>query len=292
MITVRTAAEARWVCSNWRSAGETLGFVPTMGALHEGHLSLARVARGRCDRVVVSIFVNPLQFGPAEDFGCYPRPLEADTALLEQEGVDLLFVPEASEVYPAGFSTWIEVEGVSAGLCGEFRPGHFKGVATVCCILLSIIRPHVAVFGQKDAQQLAVVRRVVQDLRLNMEIVGAPTIREADGLALSSRNSYLSSAERVEAPAIYRGLCRAARLAKSCPGVPVQALRDAFSEEIEGRPLLRLQYIDLVDPSTIAPMPVLDRRGLFAAAVLAGTTRLIDNVLLEPGTGAVEVETC
>lgn len=292
MITVRTASEARWVCSHWRASGETLGIVPTMGALHEGHLSLSRVARGRCDRVAVSIFVNPRQFGPKEDFRIYPRPLEEDTSILEQEGVDLLFLPEASEVYPEGYSTSIHVQGVSEGLCGEYRPGHFTGVATVCCVLLSILRPHIAVFGQKDAQQLAVVRRMVRDLRLNMEIVGAPTIRESDGLALSSRNSYLSDAERVEAAALYRGLCRAASVASSKGRVQDQELKSVFKEELSKSPLLRFQYAELVDPVTIARMPVLDRRGLFAAAVFAGTTRLIDNVLIDPGIGAVEVETC
>jgi pantoate--beta-alanine ligase len=292
MITVRTASEARWVCLHWRASGETLGFVPTMGALHEGHLSLSRVARGRCDRVAVSIFVNPRQFGPMEDFGMYPRPLEEDTFILEQEGVDLLFLPEASEVYPEGYSTSIHVQGVSEGLCGEHRPGHFTGVATVCCVLLSILRPHIAVFGQKDAQQLAVVRRMVRDLRLNMEIVGAPTIRESDGLALSSRNRYLSDAERVEAAALYRGLCRAASVASSKGRVQDRELKSAFQEELSKSPLLCIQYAELVDPVTIARMPVLDRRGLFAAAAFAGTTRLIDNVLVDPGIGAVEVETC
>jgi pantoate--beta-alanine ligase len=292
MITARTASETRWICSHWRAAGETLGFVPTMGALHEGHLSLMRAARGRCDRVAVSIFVNPAQFGPAEDLSRYPRPLEEDTAILEQEGVDLLFLPDASEVYPEGFSTWIDVRGVSEGLCGEHRPGHFRGVATVCCVLLSILRPHIAVFGQKDAQQLAVIRRMVQDLRLNMEIVGAPTIRETDGLALSSRNRYLSGPERAEAAAIYRGLRRAAELASALGAVSAGDLEAAFLEEISRSRLLRVQYVELVDPVSIAALPVLDRRGLLATAVFAGETRLIDNVLLEPGAGAVEVETC
>jgi pantoate--beta-alanine ligase len=292
MITARTASETRWICSHWRAAGETLGFVPTMGALHEGHLSLMRAARGRCDRVAVSIFVNPAQFGPAEDLSRYPRPLEEDTAILEQEGVDLLFLPDASEVYPEGFSTWIDVRGVSEGLCGEHRPSHFRGVATVCCVLLSILRPHIAVFGQKDAQQLAVIRRMVQDLRLNMEIVGAPTIRETDGLALSSRTRYLSGPERAEAAAIYRGLRRAAELASALGAVSAGDLEAAFLEEISRSRLLRVQYVELVDPVSIAALPVLDRRGLLATAVFAGETRLIDNVLLEPGAGAVEVETC
>jgi len=292
LITAGTAAEARQVCTHWRSSGETLGFVPTMGALHEGHLSLVRLARGRCDRVAVSIFVNPHQFGPAEDFSEYPRTVGSDTVLLEREGVDLLFLPDASEIYPRGYSTWIDVAEVSEGLCGLHRPGHFRGVATVCCILFSILRPQVAVFGRKDAQQLAVIRRMVSDLRLNMEVVGAPTIREPDGLALSSRNRYLSESERIESAAIHRGLLRAAGLAESAVGVSSSALRDAFLEEMSGHALLRLQYADLVDPATMEPMPVLDRRGLFAVAVFAGKTRLIDNVLLDPGSGTVEVETC
>jgi len=186
-----------------------------MGALHEGHLSLVRIAHDRCDRVAVSIFVNPRQFGPQEDYLRYPRPLEKDSALLSDAGVDLLFAPPPGEIFPEGFATTISVAGPSQGLCGPFRPGHFDGVSTVCCVLFGIIGPHVSVFGMKDAQQLAVIRRMVRDLGIRMEVVGAPIVREADGLARSSRNRYLNSAERIEATAIHAGLLEAGSLAAS-----------------------------------------------------------------------------
>ncbi|HRW79030.1 MAG TPA: pantoate--beta-alanine ligase, partial [Candidatus Sabulitectum sp.] len=196
MRVVRTEGEMTRLSLVWRDRGLRVGFVPTMGALHAGHLSLVDAARETCDRVVVSIFVNPTQFGKNEDLSKYPRDLQGDCRLLEERGVSAVFAPDNDVIYPEGFSTTVSVSGVSSGLCGEYRPGHFQGVATVCAVLFGIVRPHAAVFGMKDAQQLAVIRRMVRDLRLEPEIIAAPIVREHDGLAMSSRNAYLSPEQR------------------------------------------------------------------------------------------------
>jgi pantoate--beta-alanine ligase len=276
------------VAAGFSDSGLRTGFVPTMGALHRGHLSLVEIAKRRSDRVVVSVFVNPSQFGPGEDFERYPRDLERDAALLEDAGADVLFAPSTLDLYGEGYSTWIDLPAMGEVLCGPSRPGHFRGVATVCFILFRIVRPAAAVFGRKDAQQLAIIRRMAADLRLGVEIVGAPIVREDDGLALSSRNVYLSGPERVEAARICRGLTAAAAVA-AAGVVPVQTLRAAFMGEISGASCLSVQYADLVDPVTMTSMDTLDRDGLFAVAVHAGPTRLIDNFVLRPGVGAVEV---
>ena len=281
MLTVRDPGEMAEVALGWRREGDIVALVPTMGNLHDGHLSLVRLAGKRAGRTVVSIFVNPSQFGPGEDLDSYPRTPEEDLERLSALGVDAVFLPGAEDIYPAGYSTWVEVEGVTEGLCGRYRPGHFRGVATICAILFGMVRPHLAVFGRKDAQQLAVIKRMSRDLRLGVEIVAAPIVREADGLARSSRNGYLSTEERRQAAAIHRGLRRAVALAEQ--GVTSACeLTGAVAGAVGEESLLRLQYADLVDPETMEPMEVLDRPGLLAAAVYAGDTRLIDNVILKP----------
>ncbi|HOR07010.1 MAG TPA: pantoate--beta-alanine ligase [Candidatus Fermentibacter daniensis] len=288
MKIVKNPEEITRVASDLRAGGCGLALVPTMGALHQGHLSLVGLALEGGRRTVVSVFVNPTQFGPGEDFARYPRDLEKDAALLEKEGADVLFAPDAQGIYPEGFSTRISLPSFENVLCGPFRPGHFGGVATVCCVLFGIVRPDVAVFGRKDAQQLAVIRRMVADLRLGIGIVAAPIVREPDGLAMSSRNAYLTPDQRKEAPAIFRGISAAAALARLGAPSAVE-LRAAFEDEIGPGGILSIQYADLVDPSTMVPMDRLDRDGLFAVAVHAGKTRLIDNAVLRPGVGAVEV---
>ena len=252
-----------------------------MGALHAGHLKLVEAALEDSNRVVVSIFVNPTQFGVNEDLSRYPRDIRRDSALLENLGVSAVFAPDIETVYPRGFSSEIRVKGLTDGLCGTYRPGHFHGVATVCAVLFGIVRPDIAVFGRKDAQQLAVVKRMTSDLRLGVRILTVPIVREKDGLAMSSRNAYLSQEERKQAAAISRGLFAAV---EACRGGQrdCSALRDVFREEVEGEPLLSVQYIDTVDPNTMKKVEKVEKEVLLAVAVFAGKTRLIDNVLIEP----------
>jgi len=281
MRVVSLEREASAITREWSSGGISIGFVPTMGALHEGHLSLVREARARCGKVVVSIFVNPSQFGPGEDLGRYPRMLDADCGLLEREGADLVFTPSPEAVYPEGFSTVVEVTGLTAGLCGASRPGHFRGVTTVCCALFNIIGPDVAVFGEKDFQQLAVIRRMVSDLRLKPGIVQCPIVREADGLAMSSRNAYLSTEERVQAAYIYRGL-KAVSGAAGEGETDLAALKCVFMNVLSRAPLLSLSYLEAVDPGSLEPADSLHKTVRLLTAVHAGSTRLIDNISLEP----------
>ena len=264
--------------------GLRVALVPTMGALHEGHLSLIELARRHADRVVVSVFVNPVQFDRADDFARYPRDLERDGAMLAGAGADVLFAPDVDEIYAPGSQTFVTVEGLSQPLCGAHRPGHFRGVATIVLKLLTIVQPHVAVFGEKDYQQLAVIRRMVRDLFLDVDIVGAPIIREADALAMSSRNRHLDAAGRVAAHCLVGALDAAeARVAAGeCDGA---ALIAAASAVIAREPLARLEYLALVDPETLAPVSTLGESALVALAVWVGSTRLIDNrVLVAPVT--------
>jgi len=266
--------------AKWRKEGLTVGFVPTMGALHDGHKSLVRIAAEASDRVVVSIFVNPVQFGAGEDLLKYPRtPLE-DCRAVEEAGASAVFTPEPEAVYPNGFSTGIHVEGMTSLLCGAARPGHFDGVTTVCSVLFGIVKPHLAVFGMKDAQQLAVVRRMVTDLRMGIQIIAAPIVREADGIAMSSRNRYLSALERIDASKIFCGLKAAEQLArngeKKC-----SLLKEAFVEAVRNSALLRVQYVETVDPDTMERVESVEERVLLAVAVFAGQTRLIDNILIQ-----------
>ena len=265
-----------------RSRGERVALVPTMGYLHEGHLSLVRIARQHAGRVVVSLFVNPTQFGPGEDLERYPRDFERDRALSEEAGVDALFVPEAADMYPHGFSTSVDVRGtLTAGLCGASRPGHFAGVATVVTKLFTLCEPDVAVFGQKDAQQAAVIRRFTEDLNLPVEVVVAPIIREADGLAMSSRNVYLSQEERTQAVVLKKSLDAAVSLFDRGER-NTAAIINEVEDLVASAPLARIGYVELVDARTLAPVDVLERPALLALAVHFGKTRLIDNTLLPP----------
>lgn len=261
-----------------RSRG-TLGLVPTMGALHEGHLSLVRAARERCGAVAVSIFVNPTQFGPSEDFSRYPRTLERDMELLEREGVTMVFAPSVEEMYPSGAGTFVEVPGLSERLDGHFRPGHFRGVATVVAKLFHIVTPDLAYFGQKDAAQVAVLRAMVRDLGFPVEMVVCPTVREQDGLAMSSRNQYLSASERGRALVIHRALCAAERMAHSGE-LDAIALERAMREVLAEEPAVAVEYVAVVHPETLLPVEDLTRGALLAIAARVGVTRLIDNVLL------------
>jgi pantoate--beta-alanine ligase len=264
-----------------RQAGPRLGFVPTMGALHEGHLSLVRAAKASCDLVAASIFVNPTQFGPTEDLAKYPRSFELDLQLLEREGVELLFAPSVEEMYPAGAVTWVTVEGLSDTLDGRSRPGHFRGVTTVVAKLFHIVAPDAAFFGQKDAAQIAIIRRMVRDLDLPVEIVVGPIVRESDGLAMSSRNAYLSPEQRKQALVLHRSLMRVDSLVKA-GGRTAAKLIAAAREEFEAENSVRLDYVEIVNPDTLDPVDDISRGALAAVAALVGSTRLIDNLLLSP----------
>jgi len=262
-----------------RRAGRRLGFVPTMGALHEGHLSLVRAARSSCDALAASIFVNPTQFAPNEDLAKYPRSFERDRELLEREGVELLFAPSVEEMYPAGAVTWVTVEGLSDKLDGRSRPGHFRGVATVVAKLFHIVDPDAAFFGQKDAAQVAIIRRMVRDLNLPTEIVVCPIVRESDGLAMSSRNAYLDGDQRKRALALHRALTRVQRMADEGQR-KTSELVAAGRAEFVGESSVRLDYLEIVDPDTLDPVDSISRCALVAVAAFVGSTRLIDNILL------------
>lgn len=262
-----------------RSITGSVGFVPTMGYLHEGHLSLVRRSKKDNDFTVVSIYVNPTQFGPQEDFARYPRDLPRDLALLEKEGTDIVFAPKDEEMYPQGFSTWVNVERITDRLEGAFRPGHFRGVATVVAKLFNIIEPTRAYFGQKDAQQAVVIKRMVKDLNMNVEIIVMPTIREPNGLAMSSRNVYLNPQERKSALVLYRSLLLAQELYQKGER-DAEKIRAAMRELIQKEPLAKIDYISIADPEELDELKVIDRPALVSLAVRIGTTRLIDNILL------------
>lgn len=273
---VRTVADLRAQVAAWKKSGQRVALVPTMGALHEGHLSLIALAKTKAERVVASIFVNPTQFGPNEDFDAYPRGEARDAELLAGAGCDLLFAPTVAEMYPQGFSTSISVTGVSEPLDGAARPGHFGGVATVVAKLLLQCGPDVAVFGEKDYQQLQVIKRMVHDLAMPFEIVGMPTVREADGLAMSSRNRYMSAGERAKAVALYRELnnvakaVRAGKTAADATGAATKALLAAGFDTVE--------YLTVTDPDTLAPLERVTGAARVIAATRLGRTRLIDNI--------------
>jgi pantoate--beta-alanine ligase len=262
-----------------RADGRRVGFVPTMGALHEGHLSLVRAAKAQADTVIVSIFVNPTQFGPNEDLARYPRPFEKDRAMLEQEGVDVLFAPAVEEMYPNGAVTCVTVEGMSERLCGRSRPGHFRGVTTVVCKLFHIVEPHVAFFGQKDAAQLAIVRRMARDLNFPVEIVGCPIVREPDGLAMSSRNSYLDRGQREAALVLHRALSQVEKTFRAGERGMTNLLKTG-KQVVLAEPGARLDYLEIVDPDSLDPVADFRKPALVAVAAFVGNTRLIDNVLL------------
>ena len=281
MRIAKTIAETRMTVRELRADGRSVGLVPTMGALHAGHLSLVRAAQAQCDAVVVSIFVNPTQFGPNEDFAKYPRTWEADCALLESEGVELIFAPGAGEMYPAGANTFVEVEGVSDRLDGASRPGHFRGVATVVAKLFHIVAADKAFFGQKDAAQVAVLRRMVRDLDFALELVVCLTVREADGLALSSRNRYLSEEERRQALVLSRALRRIEEQAVQGVVESTVLIREALAiiaEESE----VRVDYCRIVNPESLEDVGDVRGGALAAVAARVGTTRLIDNAVIQP----------
>ena len=279
MKVLETIEQMRSACQAAKRAGKRLGFVPTMGALHEGHLSLVRAAKARCDVGAASIFVNPTQFGPNEDFSKYPRSFERDRQLLEKEGVELLFAPSVEEMYPRGAVTFVTVEGLSDRLCGKSRPGHFRGVTTVVSKLFHITQPDFAFFGQKDAAQVAIIRRMVRDLNLGVEIVVCPIVREADGLAMSSRNAYLSPQQRKSALVLSRSLAQVKKLFEQrerCTAKLSATGRQIFAEE----PSVRLDYFEIVNPKTLEAVEHISDPALVAVAAFVGGTRLIDNILL------------
>jgi pantoate--beta-alanine ligase len=280
-----TIPEARAACRDARSGRKRLGLVPTMGALHEGHLSLVRAAKAQCDAVAVSIFVNPTQFSPTEDLSKYPRQFERDCQLLDKERVDILFAPSVEEIYPSrttgGAVTWVMVEGLSDKLDGRSRPGHFRGVTTIVAKLFNIIEPEAAFFGQKDAAQLAVIRRMVLDLNFAVKIVAGPIVREPDGLAMSSRNAYLNREERGRALVLQRSLQRARQQFDAGERIAAKLI-SAGKEVLAGEPGVILDYFEVIDPDALDPVERISQRALVAVAAYVGSTRLIDNAVLEP----------
>ena len=279
MNIYRSVGETRAACRVLRASGKRLGLVPTMGALHEGHLSLVRAARAQCDAVAVSLFVNPTQFGPTEDLAKYPRPFERDRALLEKEGVEILFSPSADEMYPKGEGTWVVVDGLSEKLDGRSRPGHFRGVATVVSKLFHILEPDAAFFGQKDAAQSAIIRRLVRDLNFPLEVVICPIVREPDGLAMSSRNTYLSPEERQRALVLRQSLILVEDNFRAGQRNAAKLIA-AAREVVAAQPQVRLDYFEIVDPDTLDPIEQVSQPALAAVAAYVGNTRLIDNVVL------------
>lgn len=278
MKLVTTIAEVRQTVKAWKKEGLTVGLVPTMGYLHEGHQSLMANAKKENDRVIVTIFVNPIQFGPSEDLDSYPRDLDNDKAACQQMGVDLIFCPQVNEMYQPNFDSFVDVNGLTQALCGKKRPGHFKGVCTIVSKLFNITQPDRAYFGQKDAQQLAVIRRMVSDLNFDIQIVGCPIIRESDGLAKSSRNSYLSSQARKAAICLYQSI-ESAQLMIKKGEKSVGKIVETMQYIIEKQSLAKIDYIEFVDLQTLKPVEKLDQDSLCALAVYLGSTRLIDNFI-------------
>lgn len=275
-----TIKDVRERVNAWKREGLTVGFVPTMGYLHEGHKSLMEAAKANNDKVVVSVFVNPMQFGPNEDLESYPRDFEKDSALCESVGVDLIFRPEPEEMYADGFCSYVDMNGLTTELCGKSRPIHFRGVQTVVLKLFNIVKPDRAYFGQKDAQQLAVIKRMVKDLNVDTEIVGCPIVREADGLAKSSRNTYLNPDERKAALILSRSLKLGRELIENGE-TDSKAVIKAITDSINTEPLAKIDYVDVVDFDTITPVDKIGKSVLVAIAVYIGKTRLIDNFIIE-----------
>ena len=280
MNIATTVEQAKQTVRQWKAEGLTVGLVPTMGYLHEGHESLIKRAVAECDRVMVSVFLNPIQFAPNEDLATYPRDFAADTVLIENAGADLVFHPEPSELYAPDACTFVNVEGITSELCGKTRPTHFRGVCTVVSKLMNISQADRAYFGQKDAQQLAVVRRMVRDLNMNVEVVGCPIVREEDGLAKSSRNTYLSPAEREAALVLSRAVREGQRLMEEGER-DTKTILGAMRAIIEAEPLARIDYVEMVSWDGIKPVDVADSSVLVAMAVYIGKTRLIDNFIFE-----------
>lgn len=272
-------ATIRKICRERRTDNKTIALVPTMGALHEGHLSLIDKAAQFADIVVVSVYVNPAQFAPTEDFEQYPRDLDADVEKMKARGAHVVFAPDDSLMYPAGYATYVSVEGLTDGLCGRSRPAHFRGVTTIVSKLFNIVTPDVAVFGQKDAQQVAVIRRMAADLNFNVSIISAPIIRESDGLAMSSRNAYLSKEQREQAPVLYQSL-KDAECQISDGVTDAGILRRNIIDRIGSAPLAEIEYVEIVDLSTLKPVQTVMDGALIALAVRFGETRLIDNTII------------
>lgn len=279
MKVVEDIDDIKRISRSLRAEGKRIAFVPTMGYLHEGHLSLMRKGKDVGDVLIVSIFVNPTQFGKGEDLEKYPRDMSRDMRLCEDESVDVLFVPKSGDMYPSGYQTYVNVEGVTNNLCGASRPGHFMGVATVVAKLFNIIRPDCAIFGEKDFQQLVVIKRLVTDLNMDVEVIGMPIVRESDGLAMSSRNSYLSSEERRAASNISKALRSADNLFQRGER-SAKVLIYVAGKAMESEPMVSLDYIKLVDPETMQDLAEIEESGLLAVAVKIGNTRLIDNIVL------------
>lgn len=280
MKIIKTVNEIRNIVKSWRKEGLKIGLVPTMGYLHEGHESLIEKASCENDKVVVSIFVNPMQFGPSEDLGSYPRDLNHDSQVCERAGADVIFNPEPSEMYADGFCSFVDMTGLTNGLCGKSRPGHFRGVCTVVNKLFNIIQPDSAYFGQKDAQQLAVIKQMVRDLNIDIEIVGCPIVREKDGLAKSSRNSYLNEKERKSAPVINKALTEGQKLLINGERNAENIVR-AVTDKINAEPGAKIDYVDVVNLLTLDKVNRIESSVLVAAAVYIGKTRLIDNFIYE-----------
>lgn len=280
MKVTKTIEETRQTISAWKMQGLRIGLVPTMGYLHKGHESLISRAASENDKVAVSIFINPIQFGPAEDYAAYPRNIEHDRKVCRENGADLIFHPEVAELYPDGFCTHVNVDQLTEGLCGRSRPGHFQGVCTVVAKLFHIIQPDKAYFGQKDAQQLAVIRRMTRDMDMPIQIIGCPIVREEDGLALSSRNKYLSPEERMAARCLSVGLSKGRQCLLQGETNAAKVI-EVIRTHIEREPRARIEYIEMVDPDTMQPLERANAPLLCALAVFIGKTRLIDNMLLE-----------
>lgn len=281
MIVIEKILEMREFCANSKKEGKTIGFVPTMGYLHRGHISLMELARDKCDILAVSIFVNPAQFSPGEDFEKYPRDKERDLRICNEVGVDVVFIPDEKEIYPKGYSTYVSVEGnLTKYLCGASRPGHFKGVATIVTKLFNIITPDFAVFGEKDAQQLAVIRQIVSDLNLPVKIISAPIIREPDGLAMSSRNEYLTQQERQVAPQLYKSLLLAKELVEKGERNS-ETITSMIHDYLDKIGEFKIDYIEVVDPETMTPIKQIRGKALISVAVFLGKARLIDNIMVE-----------
>ncbi len=280
MRVLESKKAVRQQVAEWKQASLGVGLVPTMGYFHQGHLSLMDECRKHADRVMVSVFVNPTQFSPSEDLESYPRDLERDLHLAREHGVDAVFIPGEKEMYSSRHSTWVVVDELTRWLCGRSRPGHFRGVATVVAKLFNLIQPDVAVFGQKDFQQLQVIRKMVSDLDMPVKIIGCPIVREKDGLAMSSRNAYLSEEERRSALCLFRALQLASRLVTREGVKECSEIRKAMKEEIESFPFTRIDYIFTGDPESLVPLDAVKRPLLVALAVFVGSTRLIDNTVI------------
>ena len=280
MEIIETVSEMQHRSDDLRSSGDHIAFVPTMGFLHDGHLELMRQGKQRADKLIISIFVNPTQFGPSEDFDAYPRDMEGDLAKAEEVGVDIAFLPSIEEIYPAGCQTTVTVANITQHLCGLSRPGHFDGVATIVTKLFNIVKPHMAIFGQKDYQQVTVIRRMVIDLNMDIKIISVPTVREADGLAMSSRNSYITSEERKSALCLKKSLDLAERMIKQGEK-RAQIIKEAIEELNLKHPYTKIDYIHLCNISSLEDLETIDSEVLVALAIKVGKTRLIDNGIIQ-----------